>query len=243
MLLLSVGPLLYWRRVSALKKEKAVQESFARALIEQQEKERKRIGAELHDSLGQSILIMKNHALMGLNGNPSDAKQSLHFQEISTEATDALDEVRKIAYNLRPHNLERFGLVESLKAMVSDIQKATHFDVHCEIENIDGAVRKDSEILVYRIVQESLNNAVKHANAASITLRIGKTTESVVISVEDDGAGFDADMTLATERSIGGSGLLGINERVRMMGGSLAVHSAKGEGTNVSVVIPSVTEH
>lgn len=238
---LSVGPLVYYRRVTALKKEHARQQEFSRRLIESQESERKRIAGELHDSLGQSILIMKNHALMGLKPKRPGTASTRHFEEISSEASEALDEVRKISHNLRPYNLDRFGLTESLKGLCADIQKAAHFDLHFEVDTVDGAVSKEYEITVYRVIQESFNNIIKYANAATVSVRVRRTADALTAEIIDDGAGFNADDVVSRGRNAGGFGLSGMTERAKIAGGSLEVRSVKGEGTTICLQLPLVS--
>lgn len=235
---LSVGPLIYYLRVTRLKKEKRLQEEFSKQLIMSQEQERRRMAAELHDSLGQSILIMKNHALLGLKAQSSNLSTEENLEEISKEASETLDEIRKISYNLRPYQIDRFGLTESIRSMVKDLSKAGLLNIEHTIENIDGYVPAECEINVYRIVQEALNNAVKHANAASVSVEIRRTGDAVTITIEDDGAGFDVSSLNSSNEKRGGMGLSGMMERARISGGWFDIKSSPGNGTRITIRFP-----
>ncbi len=238
MLFFSIGPLIYYRRVTVLKREKKRQEEFSKELIMSQEQERRRIAAELHDSLGQNILIMKNHALLALESIASNSNVEGHLNEILKEASETLDEVRKISYNLRPYQIDRFGLTESLRSMLKDLSKAALLNVEYSVEDIDGFIPAEFEINVYRMVQEALNNAVKHANAASVNVEVKNDGNGITIRIEDDGAGFDVSSLNSSSEKRGGMGLSGMVERARISGGSLDIKSAPGAGTKINISFP-----
>lgn len=228
----------YHRRVAALDAARAAQERFARQLIDSQEQERRRIAAELHDSLGQHLIVIKNRALLGSMKSVDGLKDQ--FDEISASATQSIEEVKQISYNLRPHHLDRLGLATSIKAMVERISDAS--EITCTVRippelSMAGAVPKDQEINVYRIVQESLNNIVKHSGASQATIDIANQGSGLVITIADNGKGFDA--KAASAAAIGsGFGLAGVTERVGMLGGRHSVVSTPGEGTTVTIVLP-----
>ena len=233
----SVGP-IYYRRIQVLKKEKQQHEKFSKELIMSQEQERSRIAAELHDSLGQNILIMKNHALLALEALSSDPAVEKHLSELSNEASETLDEVRKISYNLRPYQIDRFGLTESLRSMLKDLSAASLLNIKYAIDNIDGIIPKEFEINVYRLVQESLNNVIKHANAAAVNVEIRNNENEIVITVEDDGSGFDVEAVQSVENKIGGIGISGMIERAKISGALLNIKSIPGTGTKVILTFP-----
>ncbi|MGH9159164.1 MAG: ligand-binding sensor domain-containing protein, partial [Vicinamibacteraceae bacterium] len=140
----------YRRRVEGLKRARTAQQAFARQLIDSQERERGRIAAELHDSLGQQLLIIKNRALLGTmaESHPDEAKEQ--FDEISTTATRSLDEIRQIARDLRPYHLDRLGLTHSIEDMVERISASSEVHLSSRIAQIDGAIPKEQEINLYR---------------------------------------------------------------------------------------------
>ncbi|HSL88476.1 MAG TPA: two-component regulator propeller domain-containing protein, partial [Ignavibacteriaceae bacterium] len=137
-LFLSIGPLIYYRRVNQLKKEKSVQVEFSKQLIQSQEDERKRIASELHDSLGQDLLVIKNLALL-------NKKKDDQFEEISKTASLALDEVRRISYNLHPYQLDRLGLSRAISSMFGNIEAASTIKFELRVDNVDNLFSKERE--------------------------------------------------------------------------------------------------
>ena len=223
-------------RIAQLKNKQAEREAFSRRLIESQEGERKRIAAELHDSLGQNLLIVKNWALIGLNTLEEDNPAREHLTEISETTSLALDEVREIASNLRPYQLERLGLTNAIEQMVSHVKNSSDIEFITEIDNIDGLLSKESEINLYRVVQECVNNILKHSAATSAWLLIKRTASGAEITCRDNGRGFDPE---ASARK-GGTGLIGMAERVRMLGGRYTMETAAGKGATIRVTIGKI---
>jgi signal transduction histidine kinase/ligand-binding sensor domain-containing protein len=230
--------LSFERRIVHLKKERAVQEAFSRQLIGSQEVERKRIAAELHDSIGQSLAIIKNRAALSLS-QPADHDRALEqLDEISDAAAHAMEEVREIAFNLRPLQLDQLGLKMSIESMLKKASSAQGLQVSYEIDEIDGAFAQDQEINIYRIVQECLGNIIKHADATHASFRLKRAEREITLTIRDDGKGFAVEGT-ATRNGRRGFGMLGIAERARMLGGQAIVQSVPGQGTTVQVRIKS----
>jgi signal transduction histidine kinase/ligand-binding sensor domain-containing protein len=222
-----------WKyREAQLKRVQMAQEAFARQLIASQEAERKRIAAELHDSLGQNLLIVKNRAQLGQLA-AHDAPEFLEqFDWIVTSATQSIEEVRQIAQNLRPYHLDRLGLTKALEVMIEKVAATTRIRFVEELVPLDDLFSKDDAITLYRVVQESLNNLVKHAQASEAGVRIERRTDSITLTIQDNGRGF-APSDAAAKPS--GFGLAGMGERVRMLGGELRVDSQEGQGTTVTI--------
>ncbi|HNC42963.1 MAG TPA: triple tyrosine motif-containing protein, partial [Acidobacteriota bacterium] len=224
--------LFFRARVTKLKKQQEVQIAFSRQLIESQEIERKRIAAEMHDSLGQHLLVIKNWAVLGLTLSPSDAPNRSQLDEISETATTALKEVRQIVYDLRPYQLDKIGLTKTLGFMIEQVAESADLHRTSRLDNIDGWFSSDQEIIFYRIVQECLNNIVKHAQASSVQILIKHERNEVVLTVTDDGCGFEINSRV---KSASGFGLTGLIERVQMLGGELTLDSAPGQGTSLTI--------
>jgi signal transduction histidine kinase/ligand-binding sensor domain-containing protein len=233
MALVAAVTLLYRRRVAVLHRAKTAQEAFSRQLIELQEAERKRLAAELHDSLGQSLAIIMNRADLLLDKPPDQERTTAHVGEISATAAEAIREVREIAYQLRPVELDRLGLTKALRAMTKKVSAATGIRIDAEIDEIDDLFDGESEINLYRIVQESISNIVKHSGASQAKLVVRRDSGSVGLTIHDNGKGFNP--TAAGQN--GGFGLKGISERVRIVGGRLTLRSAPGQGTTTSVYL------
>jgi signal transduction histidine kinase len=152
--------------------------------------ERKRIAAGLHDSLGQNLLIIKNRALLGLQRRLENGEAQTQLEEISTVSSQALDEVREIAYDLHPYQIDRLGLTKAVQAMLRKVASASDIEFAMDIDNIDGFFPKDSEINIYRIVQESIHNILKHAEARHASVAIKRDARSVQISITDTARAF-----------------------------------------------------
>ena len=226
--------LLYRYRIGQLIKLNATQEAFSRQLIESQESERKRIAQELHDGLGQSLLVIKNRALLGLAAQENKTKADEQFNEIGDSVTDALSEVRSIAYNLRPLHIERLGLTSTIEEMVEEIELTSGIEINCDVEKINDLFSKENEIIFYRIIQESLNNIVKHSQATKASVEIFWENSNVILNIRDNGLGFELE-TISENR---GLGLNGIAERAKILRGTYSIASEIGNGTTISLIVP-----
>jgi signal transduction histidine kinase len=209
---------------------------FSHSLIDLQEKERKRIAAELHDSIGQNLLIIKNSALIGLRLKRSPSKMAKRLTEISDYASQTLQDIRKVSQNLRPVLLDRLGLTESLLNLVGTISSATSIQTTASIDRVDNLLNKEAEINVFRIVQESLNNIVKHSQATHAEISIKKNAQKIRILINDNGKGMDTSSSLINTNT--GMGLFGIAERINMLNGTWQISSLPDSGTSIQVEIP-----
>jgi signal transduction histidine kinase len=223
-------------RIAQIRRAQAAQQAFSRQLIELQESERQRIAAELHDSLGQSLLVVKNRALLGTMSQSGEQART-HFQEISAAAAQTLEEVRAISYDLRPHHLDQLGLTTTIGAMLDKIGQSAAIAVTRELDDIDGLFQPSDEITIYRIIQESLNNVLKHSQATEALVAVRSYEHGVEIVIRDNGQGFSPREPRAHGAGPGGFGLKGIAERVQMLGATHTVESAPGQGTTIRVRI------
>jgi signal transduction histidine kinase len=232
--LTAVLALGYKYRIGQLHRAQAAQQAFSRRLIESQENERQRIAAELHDSLGQNLLVIKNRALLGKLTQP-DQRAQAQFDEIGASASQTLEEVRLISYNLRPSHLDQLGLRTSLEAMLDKLAESCPIRFSRELDELDGLFAPAEEITLYRIVQESLNNVIKHSQASEARVAVRRRERDLTLTVQDNGRGFAPGGPPAAAG--GGFGLSGLAERVRMLGGRHMVDSAPGRGTTVTVTL------
>jgi len=223
-------------RITSLEKARQAQEAFSQQLISSQESERQRIAAELHDGLGQHLLIIKNSALLGLGALKDQDRGKEHLGDISETASQAIDEVREISYNLRPYQLDDLGLTKAIEFIISKVAGSSEIRFSSAVEPIDGLFSSDAEINIYRIVQETLNNIVKHSGATEATIVIDRNAHDIDITIQDNGRGFNTE-SIAGSREGGGFGLKGISERARMLGAKYVIHSAAGEGTAVNLTL------
>jgi len=180
------------------------------------------------------LAMIKNSAVFGANtaADLSEAKEQL--AEISGASAQAISEVREIAYNLRPYLVDRLGLTKAISELLEKIEDSTGLEIDEQLENIDDLFAKEAEISIYRIIQESLNNILKHAEATKTRVSMTETERSVKIEISDNGKGFDAHSASETSGR-GGFGLLGMRERVRMLGGTLAIESAADQGAQIKI--------
>ncbi len=199
----------------------------------------------MHDSLGQRLVVIKNLAYLLLRskkGAPADDSDAQTIAEISDEASSAIAETREISYNLRPFQLDRLGLTKAIEAMIRTTGIASAIRFTSELDNIDDVFPEDLRINFYRIVQESLGNIMKHAQATEVNVRVKRRIENVILTIEDNGRGFTPDERSPLP-SRSGFGLTGMGERARLLGGELKVRSTQGKGTTVLFEIPLRQKH
>jgi len=233
----------YWvkRRESQLARVRMqAQEAFSHEVLTRQEEERKRIAAELHDSLGQSLLVMKSRALMALQKPDNPSALVAQLTEISDTASHAIAETRQIAFNLRPHQLDSLGLHKGLAAMANQVCHAAALQLTTDIDNVSGLVTPESQIHLFRIAQEALNNVVKHAQASAVRLELKITGDSsLILRIEDNGLGMETGSSEAvTVRTNPGHGTNNLTERVRFLRGRLDITASSSGGTAVTVTVP-----
>jgi signal transduction histidine kinase/ligand-binding sensor domain-containing protein len=228
--------LVYRRRVRSLQKEKSAEQKFSRQLMELQESERQRIAGELHDSLVQNLLVAKNRSLLGIKNTADPERVTRELSEISNALTDAIDEVREIAHNLRPYQLDRLGLTQALQSLAAKLNESSAVKFSTGIEDIDELFTAEASTILYRIVQESVNNILRHAGASDASIAVKRNHTGVDIIVRDNGRGFPTDCSTTSQTA--GFGLSGIEQRAKMLGGTVTVDSAADVGTTISVTIP-----
>lgn len=224
-------------RAAALVREQQAREDYTRRLIGSQEAERQRIAGELHDSIGQNLLLVKNRTqiALALAGDHEELRQ--HLGGISEVATQAIAEVRQISRDLRPYQLDQLGLTRALEAMIANAtQSAPELAISRRLENVDPAFAGDAATHLYRVAQESMNNILKHSGARRVRVDLERDIHHVRLIIEDDGCGFAATNPAG---SSAGFGLRNIAERVRILGGTLVVDSKPGAGTRIEVTIPT----
>jgi len=232
----SIGS-FYRKRIQKLNKEKSQQEEFTKKLIESQENERKRVAAELHDSLGQDLLIIKNKALVSIKKTKDFDKLKEEMSEISDLTSATLNDVREISYNLRPYELDRLGLSKTIESMIERANNSTDIKFTGDIDNIDKIFMPEAEINIYRVIQESLNNVIKHSEAKEVIVSVLKKEKEIIINISDDGKGFDIrKYKMNSKRK--GFGLKGIEERVRLLNGVFGIESEVGKSTTIRIIIP-----
>ncbi len=220
-------------RGEALVREQKAREEFTRQLIASQEAERRRISAELHDSLGQNLLLIKNRARLALAGIEPGTDPHMQLEGISALAMASIEEVRRISHDLHPYQLDHLGLTGAMEAMIDNTARSSGVIFERKLDRVDEVFAKDAAMNLYRVVQESLNNVLKHSGARCAKIQLERDVREVVLRISDDGVGFDS-----AQIDSHGLGLRNIAERVRMIGGRLAVSSSVEGGACLEVTVP-----
>lgn len=235
--LISAGSILYQSKLNQIKKEKRAQEEFTRKLIEAQENDRKRIAAELHDSIGHGLLISKNRLQMSLNEGSLDEDSARKISDVADLLSGTLNEVREISYNLHPYQIERLGLTKAIRSIVDRVSGSDRIAFTCSVDEVDSLLKPDAEINLYRIIQECVNNVIRHSGATEAILNVSRNNNEISAMVFDNGKGINKE-DLSRGLIKRGLGLEGMNERARIIGGELKIDSSTGEGTTVYLRIP-----
>jgi signal transduction histidine kinase/streptogramin lyase len=230
-------------RVTHLQRQRALEQSFSRRLIESQETERQRIAAELHDSVGQKLLIIKNSAQLGLRDAASldadsTAEVSQQLDTVSRTASECLDEIRQIARNLRPYQLDQMGLTKAIRSLASQVEQSSGLKLRVDIDDLDGLFPPSAEINIYRVLQEALSNVLRHAQATEALLRIEGLGREVEVLISDNGRGFAPHSVNHATSPNTGFGLTNLRQRVQILGGTLQIQSAPAAGTHLSIRLP-----
>ena len=202
----------------------------ARTALEAQESERLRVAQELHDEVGQTLTAVTLQAERAAEGDPDHANQAL--RDVAHAVRDSLDEVRRIARELRPEALDDLGLVNALIALCNRLDGQDGPRIERDLQGSLPPMPPEVELVVYRIAQEGLTNAVRHAKAHTITLWVQGDAESVALRVRDDGVGMPRELPEGT------SGIAGMRERSILVGGRFSIESIPRRGTEVRLRIP-----
>ncbi len=212
------------------------------ALMTSQEMERKRIASELHDSVGAALTSLTygvGGAIDALRKGDSE-DTSARLQKIRQQVKDTLEEVRRIAMDLRPAILDDLGIVGTLSWFSREF-RAIHPKVtlRSDVAIVEGDVAVTLRTPIYRVVQEALNNIVKHSGASEVHLALARHGGCIVLEINDNGRGFQAPVVGVQSSSIlSGMGLTGMRDRVEFSGGELAMLSSPGNGTRISACWP-----
>ncbi len=219
-------------REEAIEREQRARAEYTLQLIASQEAERERIAGELHDSLGQSLSIIKNHAQLVLLQKRLAAATRKEVEIISDTTTVAITEMRRISQDLHPYQLDHLGLTGALNALVESTGKASSINFETKFDLVDDIFPHEAAGSLYRVVQEGLNNILKHSQAKNSRIRLERDSHEMRLVIEDDGMGFDPD------EKAKGMGLKNMAERMRILGGQWKLDAAPGKGVRIEINIP-----
>lgn len=211
---------------------------LAKAVWKVQEEERRRLARELHDGIGQTVTALINQLQRvqqrGGLADPAGLTEAIKIAEL------ALEDVREMSRLLRPPVLDDLGLSAGLAWLARTLREHTGLETALDCR-VDETERLDTELetVVFRIVQEGLNNVIKHSGAREARVAVGRNNGSLEIEIADSGRGFDPAHALSAAGGANGLGLRGIRDRIELFGGRLELHTAPGRGCRLRVAIPS----
>ena len=226
-------------------KREAMRGELFRRVVAAQEAERQRIARDLHDETGQSLTAIG----MGLRGLESrltrDPKQAaVNLRELQNLTADSLQELQRLMADLRPSHLDDLGLPAALRWYVGKIQERYPFNIKVDITGSEQPIDEAVKIAIFRIIQESLNNVIKHSKANNVKIDLNFEEKQIRVLVFDDGEGFNLDKIKAVQSSSRPSlGLAGMQERAALLGGTVSIQSRPGNGTLVEALIPYHTKN
>jgi signal transduction histidine kinase len=212
-------------------------QAVSRQLVAVQEAERARVARDLHDEIGQMLTGLKLVMAIGTRSTPEVLQERL--AEAQALVNDLTTRVREISLDLRPSMLDDLGLRPTLLWHVKRYTQQTQIRVTMKHSGLDQRAAAEVEIAVYRIVQEALTNVARHAGVDHVAVWLWRTADSIGVRIEDQGRGFTPEVALAAHSS---SGLAGMVERVRLLGGQLTIEAAPGQGTRLTAELPLGTE-
>jgi signal transduction histidine kinase len=223
-LLLGFGVIILYRNRLQINQKKKLQEQFSQKLLISQEEERGRISKDLHDGLGQHLLLIKNKLI-----RKNDLETKMMVER-------AIEDVRTIARDLHPFQLQELGITRAIEMNLNQIDENTTLFISSEIDNIDHLFDKKQEMNLFRIVQESMNNILKHAHAEAGKVVLIKEKGGVKLKIKDNGIGFDFSDKSQNLRSLGLKTLL---ERTKLLNGQMRVKSGRNKGTTLEFYFPT----
>ena len=252
MLMLAVGIIvfvvLYQRRMlqhqEQLRELQSVkQQQLLEATLNAQEEERRRVARDLHDEVGAMLaLIRLNLHQMVSNTDCKDEKLHQNTQLMKQQLDEVLNSVRRISHDLMPVVLEKMGLAQALEALRKVFAANGQIGLKISYNDKTKRLNPKHELLLYRMVQELLNNTVKHAQATQVSIDLQFTPSETRLDYKDNGVGFDmASVQQEDKQQHGGLGIMSLQSRAALLDGSISISSAPGAGTIASIIVPTTT--
>jgi signal transduction histidine kinase len=227
------------KQVDALDRLNVALQAAQRRLMTEREQERKALARELHDSMIQDLLSF-NYRLEDLEGHTVDVQQRAELAEVREDIRDIVGDLRRLCSDLRPRTIDSHGLTAAIRSHAQEWADKHRVLLDLEVDAQLGRLPEPVELSIFRIVQEALNNVRKHASARRVRLSLQRTASAqLLLRLDDDGQGLAEPVDLAALSATKHFGLLGISERVALLGGSMRVDSAREGGVSLSIEIPS----
>jgi two-component system NarL family sensor kinase len=230
---------IYIRDITQRKHAEAELRALPQRIIKAQEAERSRIARELHDGINQMIASVKMR-LHKVESSLPDLKPAAReiLARCDRLLVKVLEENRRIAHNLRPTDLDNLGLADACASFCSEAQSRSGIKVQHRIELPATRLPAATELHLFRIVQEAINNIEKHSRAKTVKVHLKAEDAAVTLKIQDDGCGFDSKVSRRSKSAGHGLGLSNMRERALSVGGSYEIHSTKGKGTTILVRVP-----
>jgi len=212
--------------------------SMAKSIQEVEEKQKRWLARELHDQIGQSLTALNINLNIINNLLPDDNKEKLlkRVEDSINLVGDTTRQLREVMHELRPPGLDDYGLTAALTWYGKKFSERTNIKLTFQVKQISPRLSISSEMVMFRIAQEALNNVAKHAQAVNVEIKLENDSDSVVLKITDDGIGFDPD-NIAMSKAMSGLGLITMEERATAKGGEVIIKSEQGIGTEVIVVM------
>jgi PAS domain S-box-containing protein len=227
------------RAEESLRESERQLRSLSTQILTAQETERRRLARELHDEMGGALAVLKLRTSRVERSLPEDrAGIKEELRRNMSHIDEIIENARRLSRDLSPSILEDIGLTPALRWLVDNFIKNYRLPVESDIVNVDHLFPGDSQIMIYRVFQEALTNVGKHAQAARVSAQVRLAADSVSFIIEDDGRGFDLKSARAKADLEKGLGLATMDERARMLGGSLEIATGAGKGTRVTLLVP-----
>jgi signal transduction histidine kinase len=208
-----------------------------RQVISAQEEERKRLARELHDETCQKLAALGIRLDTAAQAGSADEVRA-GLGEVRALAAQTLEDVHRVIFDLRPSVLDDLGLLAAIQWYAKRKLGPRGIAVRCEVEDADLRLPPEVEIAVFRAVQEALNNVARHSGAENALIELAHTAAALTVTIEDDGHGFSVEEVAVPSESGRGLGLLGLRERIDLVGGQVTVDSSPGDGTRVTIRVP-----
>lgn len=211
---------------------------FAEALIRSSEDEQRRISREIHDSLGQMLFALQiDLSSIKAKLSKDEPENGVLFENAERILTKSMQEASNMCHRLHPRLLDDFGLQEALADLVANIEKSGRLEIEFDAQIKTKIRNKNVETAIYRVVQEALANVLKHSRATQANLKVRSNQDGITLLIKDNGAGFNLAEIQAKKKR--GFGLLNMKERVEMIGGSLKIKTARGQGVSIDIIVPN----
>ena len=228
----------------ALRQSEEQLRELSRKILDAQENERKLVAQGIHDSIGGSLAAIKFALEEKLESMGTiHSSEGISLEKIISYVDEAINESRRISANLRPSLLDDLGLLATLSWFCREFEKLhPHIQIEKQLDVAEDEIPEMLKVVIYRVLQEAMNNVAKHSDAKRVRLHLVKRNERIELDVADNGCGFDPEEKFSEKFTVGGFGLLSMRDRTILCDGRFEIASEKGKGTTVHISLPCDAE-